>query len=47
MKSLIIDEQRHKQNKVFFDYSEAQSVRSVKNKNYGRYLNIKDPIHIL
>ena len=33
MKSLIIDENRRKNNKIFFDHTEAQSVRSVKNKN--------------
>ena len=33
MKSLIIDDHKRKHNKIFFDSTEAQSVRSVKNKN--------------
>jgi hypothetical protein len=40
MKSLIIDESRKRQNKVFFDHTEeAQSVRSVKNKKSSRHIN--------
>lgn len=43
MKSLIIDDKEKKRtnnkisNKIFFDSTEAHSVRSVKNKNPQKY----------
>ena len=48
MKSLIIDQSRKRQNKVFFDHTEeAQSVRSVKNKNSKRRYNTINQQYIL
>lgn len=48
MKSLIIDESRKRQNKVFFDHTEeAQSVRSVKNKKSSRHINSYHQEYIL
>jgi hypothetical protein len=47
MKSLI-NQSRKRQNKVFFDNSEeAQSVRSVKNKNTNRNYNAINQEYIL
>ncbi len=36
MKSLIFEEKK-RSNKIFFDSTEAQSVKSVKNKNHVKY----------
>ena len=36
MRSLIIDDKK-RANKIFFDNSEAQSVKSVKNQNHIKY----------
>ena len=48
MKSLIIDEARKRQNKVFYDRGEeAQSVRSVHNKKSKRRENTLNQEYIL